>query len=542
MISFNELGLKPEILDAVASLGFETPTPIQEKTIPAIIDTDNDIIALAQTGTGKTAAFGLPLLQQIDPQSSTIQSLILCPTRELCLQITKDIESYASRLGMIDVVPVYGGADITKQIRQLKKGCQIVVGTPGRMLDHIRRKTIKIENINWLVLDEADEMLNMGFKEDLDAILADTPKTKRTFLFSATMPNEIAIIGKKYMHNPIEISVGQRNEGAQNVKHEYYMVQARDRYEALKRLADVNPQIYAIIFCRTRRETKEVADKLMAGGYNADALHGDLSQAQRDYVMNRFRMKNLQLLVATDVAARGLDVNDLTHVINYNLPDENEAYVHRSGRTGRAGKHGISMSIIHSRESSKIKNLERIIGKKFEQKPVPGGTEICEKQLFNLIDRVEHIEVKSEQIEKFLPVIFKKLDWLGREDLIRHFVSVEFNRFLKEYKDARDLNVASKSRKGDDSRPERSSRRNESKAFSRFFINVGAKDSIKAPQIIGMINDYTRTKDIEIGRIDILKNFSFFEVDSDFEDKVLNSFKGAKHKTGKLIVELSQPD
>jgi ATP-dependent RNA helicase DeaD len=390
---FNETGLSPNLLKAIEEMGFETPTPIQEKTIPLILNDNKDIVALAQTGTGKTAAFGLPVIQQITLSSNSTQALVLCPTRELCLQITKDLTKFSLYQGNINIVSVYGGASINEQIRQLDKGAHIVVATPGRALDLIKRKKLKLQTISWLVLDEADEMLSMGFKDDLDAILSGTPKEKQTLLFSATMPKEISVIAKKYMSNPVEVSVGKTNQGADNVSHEYFVVHARDRYEALKRIADVNPKVYGIVFCRTRAETKEVADNLIRDGYNADALHGDLSQEMRDIVMNRFRNRRLQLLVATDVAARGLDVNDLTHVINYNLPDDPEIYIHRSGRTGRAGKKGISLSILHLKERGKLKDIERMLNKKIENKPVPSGRDICEKQLFNLIDKVEMLRL-----------------------------------------------------------------------------------------------------------------------------------------------------
>ncbi len=539
MITFKETGLKPEILKALEDLSFVNPTPIQEKTIPYLINGKNDLIALAQTGTGKTAAFGLPILQQINPKENKIQALILSPTRELGLQIANDLKSYSKYMDKISVAAVYGGASIDTQIKQLKKGVQIVAATPGRALDLIKRRVLKLSNVKFLVLDEADEMLSMGFKDDLDAILEQTPENKQTLLFSATMPKEILRIAQKYMNNPEEISVGKKNTGAENVQHIYYMVSARDRYLALKRIADINPKIYGIVFCRTRRETKEVADKLMADGYNADALHGDLSQSQRDYVMDRFRKKHLQLLVATDVAARGLDVNDLTHIINYNLPDELEVYIHRSGRTGRAGKKGISISIIHSKEKSKIKTLEKKVGKSFDHLQVPGGKEICEKQLFNLIDVMENIEVDEQQIEQFMPEIYKKLEWMSREDLIKRFVSVEFNRFLAYYKDARDLNVSAKS----SSREEKSrggKRRGRSDNFQRFFISLGKRDNLNAAKLIGIINDNTRSKDIEIGKIDLMKSFSFFEVESSQTDTILKSFRNAKYNDTRISVELAQ--
>ncbi|MEZ5198170.1 MAG: DEAD/DEAH box helicase [Bacteroidales bacterium] len=570
MNTFNDFGLSPELLKAIEKLGFEKPTPIQDKIIPAILSTPNDLIALAQTGTGKTAAFGLPVQQQIDFLAPDVQALILCPTRELCLQVHKDLEAYSELLPDLKQIAIYGGSDISKQIKQLKDKPQIVVGTPGRVLDLIGRKALKVSKIRWLVLDEADEMLNMGFKDELDNILETTPKEKRTLLFSATMPDAVLKIAKKYMNSPKEITAGQKNVGAENVRHQYFMVHARDRYEALKRIADINPSIYGIVFCRTRMETKDIADKLKNDGYNADALHGDLSQAQRETVMKGFRNKHLQMLVATDVAARGLDVNDLTHVINYNLPDELETYIHRSGRTGRAGKSGISISIIHTRENNKIKSLQKITGKTFEQKPVPLGREICEKQLFNVVDRMEKIEVDETQISEYMDVIYKKLEWLSREDLIKRFVSVEFNRFLDYYKNASDLNVRAeksdrvtrergrdrdKDRGRDRDRDKGRSRdRNidrdrddnkeimRAKSFSRFFINIGSKDNLTPPRIIGLINDYTKRRDLAIGKIDILKNFSFFEVDEQFEKGILNSFKDATFEGVKLSVEVSRPD
>lgn len=538
MSTFEELGLNPELLKIIEELGFVSPTPIQEKIIPVILRSKKDLIGLAQTGTGKTAAFGLPIIQQSDDNSKNVQSLVLCPTRELCMQVANDLKTYSKYVKQYKVVSVYGGTSMEPQINAIKKGCQIVVGTPGRTLDLIKRKILKIKHIRWFVLDEADEMLNMGFKDDLDAILEQSSGDKQTFLFSATMPREIREIAEKYMNKPEEVLAGKKNIGAENVKHEFYTVNARDRYEALKRIADINPKIYSIVFCRTRRETKEVADKLISDGYNADALHGDLSQAQRDNVMNRFRVKHLQILVATDVAARGLDVNDLTHVINYNLPDELEAYIHRSGRTGRAGKNGISISICHSREMSKIKRLEQLSGKKFVKKQVPDGSEICEKQLFNLIDKVKKTEVNESQIEQYLPLIYKKLDSLSREELIQHFVSVEFNRFLAYYKGARDLNIESKPRE----RGREDRKRDRSKNFSRFFISVGSKSNLTVPRLIGLINDTTQTRDIEIGKIDIMKKFSFFETDSKFENDILKAFKKAKYEGASVSVELSKPD
>jgi len=529
-MTFKETGLHDMITRATDELGFTQPTPIQERIIPVILNTEDDVIALAQTGTGKTAAFGLPVIELSDLDSNKIQTIVLCPTRELCMQITNDLKKFSKFVSGFKTVAVYGGADIRAQIKALKNGCQVVVGTPGRVMDLIKREVLHLEHIRFLVLDEADEMLNMGFKEDLDVILAETPKHKRTFLFSATMPDEIASIARHYMKNPTEISVGKVNQGAENVRHEYYMVNAKDRYMALKRIADIYPNIYGIVFCRTRQITKEVADKLMADGYNADALHGDLSQAQRDYVMNRFRLKQLQLLVATDVAARGLDVNDLTHIINYDLPDDNEVYIHRTGRTARAGKSGVAISIIHSRETRKMKDIEKLLNKKFEARKVPTGAEICEKQLFNLIDRMENVEVNETQIEPLMPQIYKKLEWMSREDLIKRFVSVEFNRFLAYYRNTPDLNVA---------QPEYEKKRIPQDQFITFKIDVGFQDGINPPRLIGLINEQTRNRNIEVGRIEIGQNSSFFEIDKNFSDLVLKSFHDAIFEGFKVTVKVS---
>jgi len=538
MILFDEMGLEGPLLKTVKESGFKEPTPVQEKVIPKILTDKRDLIALAQTGTGKTAAFGLPLIQLADTSLGEVQCLILCPTRELCIQISSDLKNFSVHKDGIRVISVYGGASIETQIRSLKRGGQIVVGTPGRVLDLIKRRVLKIQKIQWLVLDEADEMLNMGFKEDLDAILEGTPAEKQTLLFSATMPKGILRIANEYMHQPDEISVGTKNAGAENVTHEYYMSHARNRYEVLKRIADMNPDIYGIVFCRTRQETKDVAAKFMNDGYNADALHGDLSQPQRDYVMGRFRKRNLQMLVATDVAARGLDVTDLTHVINYNLPDDLDVYIHRSGRTGRAGKSGTAISIIHTREINKIKSLEKIAKKPFSRKMVPGGKEICKKQLFKLIDRVEKVEMNDEQIDELMPGIYKKLDWLSREDLIKHFVSVEFNRFLSYYKNAPDLNVE------DGGSPERKKgSRKPQENFTRFFINLGTKDGLNASRLIGLMNDITRTRNIEVGKIDIMRKFSFFEIEKQYESEVLYAFGGdVEFEGARVAVEISKPE
>jgi ATP-dependent RNA helicase DeaD len=565
MKTFNDHDLDANILKAIDELGFVNPTPIQELTIPAILTSDDDIIGLAQTGTGKTAGFGLPILQKLDADNKKVQAIILSPTRELCLQITKDLKSYSKYLKNIKITSVYGGANIETQIQNLKRGVEIVVGTPGRTLDLIKRRVLKIDNIRWLVLDEADEMLNMGFRDELDAILETTPNEKQTLLFSATMPKDVRRIAQNYMTNPTELSAGKKNTGADNVIHHYYVLRASDRYLALKRLADINPNIYGIVFCRTRHETKDVANKLIQDGYNADALHGDLSQAQREQVMMRFRNKQLQLLVATDVAARGIDINDLTHVLNYNLPDDPEVYIHRSGRTGRAGKSGISISLTHSREGRKVRDIEKLVGKKFEKKLIPNGREICEKRLFNLMDKVERIEVDETQIAEYVNTIMKKLAWLDRDELIKRFISVEFNRFLDYYKDAKDINLQSDKPSRDKGKKEPRDRKDprdwdtgkketrdrkgqkewkkgsSSNRFSRFYINIGEKQNIHARNLIGLVNEKTRVRDIEIGKIEILRKFSFFEVDKNYESLILDSFKNAQFGSTQLVVEKSKP-
>lgn len=544
MTLFTEMGLDPKILSAIGEMGFERPTPVQEQTIPYLLENNSDLIVLAQTGTGKTAAFGLPVIQQLNSFDKSAQALVLSPTRELALQIAGDMENFSKNLPAVKIATIYGGADIKRQIGELAANPQIVVGTPGRTLDLIKRKKLDLSNIRWVVLDEADEMLSMGFKEDLDAILENAPEEKQTLLFSATMPGEIASMAKKYMKNVQEISVGKRNTGAENVEHHFYLVHAKDRYTALKRIADINPNIYGIVFCRTRSETKEIADRLMGDGYNADALHGDLSQAQRDHVMNRFRGKHLQMLVATDVAARGLDVNDLTHVINFSLPDDPEVYIHRSGRTGRAGKKGVSVSLVHLREKSRLRQLEKMVNKPFVRRQVPSGKEICEKQLFHLIDRVEKTEVNDSMISLFMPVIYKKLAWLDREELIKHFVSVEFNRFLQYYENAPDINVdefqpenrvvetSGKSKRERGRRKKGSHDKNI--GYSRFFFNLGKKNGVSKRVIIDLINQHLSSRGVEIGDIEVLKSFSFFEVDQRFEKEVLHSFQN-KNYNGKRV-------
>ena len=542
MSTFNDFGLNIEILKAIKELGFETPTPIQAKTIPLLMSSSQDIIATAQTGTGKTAAFGLPAILLVNPNNKNTQTLILCPTRELCVQITRDLISYSKYMSGINVLAVYGGARIDSQIRALKKGAQIVVGTPGRTRDLINRRKLFVENIERVVLDEADEMLTMGFKEELDAILENTPDNKQTLLFSATMSKKVVSITRKYMKKPVEISVARTNVGAENIKHVNYMVQAKDRYEVLKRIADMNPNIYGIVFCRTRRETKEIANKLMHDGYNADAIHGDLSQSQRDEVMGKFRRRSLQVLVATDVAARGLDVNDLTHIINYNLPDDPEVYVHRSGRTGRAGKSGISIAIIHTRDIRKLREIERISGISFSKELVPDGRDICEKRLYALIDKIEKVEVNEEQIGPFLDDIYEKLASFDRENLIKHFVSAEFNRYLSYYKNSRDINISGGKNKRDSREPrDRKSRseRRESK-FATIYINVGARNNLSPNRLMGLINEALDSKDAVIGSIDIMKKFSFFEIEENRKTEIINALNKESFEDVSLSVEISK--
>ena len=543
-MTFKELGISPEILKAIDELGFENAMPVQAETLPILLNDDVNLVALAQTGTGKTAAFGLPMIQKMDYSNKDTEVLVICPTRELCIQIANDCKSYSKYIDGCSILPVYGGASIDVQIRALKKGVKMIVATPGRMNDLINRGKVDISKIKYVVLDEADEMLDMGFKDDLDNILGQTPEERNTLLFSATMPKEVENIAKNYMSNPVRVQIGSRNQGSDNVSHFYYLVHAKDRYLALKRIADYYPDIYAIIFCRTKIETQEVSDMLIRDGYNADSLHGDLSQAQRDHVMTRFRCKNIQMLVATDVAARGLDVNDLTHVINYNLPDELEQYVHRSGRTGRADKLGISIAIINLKEKHKIKDIERQIKKEFTKAQIPTGKEVCAKQLFNMIDKVEQVDVNYAEIETFLPDIMKKLEWMDKEELIRKFVSLEFNRFLEYYRGAIDLNVdesRERERRDRDERSEGRGRRGSKNGnFQRLFISLGHKDKIVPQRLIGMINDYTQDRDIQIGKIDILDNFSYIEIGSDKAQEVIDAFNDKFVKGRSITVEIAE--
>ena len=529
MNNFKETQLNSNILKAISEMGFKTPTPIQAKTIPHLMNSNQDLIATAQTGTGKTAAFGLPSIHLTDLKYNDTQTLVLCPTRELCIQIAKDLAKYSKFVAGINILAVYGGSDIKTQIRSLNKGAHIVIGTPGRTKDLIKRKKLNISRITRIILDEADEMLTMGFKDDLEMILSHTPKEKQTLLFSATMSKKVIAITESYMSNPEKIAAAQMNITAENVEHIYYMVNAKDRYEVVKRIADINPNIYGIVFCRTRRETKDIANKLMNDGYNADTLNGDLSQAERDEVMGRFRKRQLQLLVATDVAARGLDVDDLSHIINFNLPDDFEIYVHRSGRTGRAGKKGISIAILHTREMRKIREIEKRTKISFSRKDVPTGMDICKTRLLSLIDKVENVDVDEQQIAQFMPDIYKKLEWLERDELIKHFVSTEFNRYLSYYKNARDINISNNSKNRGKKRRDNPNRNDRSlTSLSGYYINIGFQSKMNPGRLMGLINECLRSSNAVIGNIEIMKTFSFFEIEKEYEDKLINSFKGKK--------------
>jgi ATP-dependent RNA helicase DeaD len=528
MTAFEALGLNETLLMAINDMGFETPSEVQEKAIPILLNDETDLVALAQTGTGKTAAFGFPLIQKINASSNTTQALILSPTRELCLQITNELKNYAKYEQGLRVVAIYGGASIQDQAKQIKKGAQIVVATPGRMQDMIRRNMVDITKIEYCVLDEADEMLNMGFYEDIKSILSHTPNDKSTWLFSATMPKEVATIAKKFMHAPQEITVGTKNSGSANVQHEYYVVGGRDRYPALKRLADANPGIFSVVFCRTKRDTQSVAEKLIEDGYNAGALHGDLSQNQRDMVMKAFRNKQIQMLVATDVAARGIDVDDVTHVINYQLPDEIETYTHRSGRTGRAGKSGISMVIVTRSEMRKIKSIEKIIKKKFDAKKIPGGMEICEIQLYHLASSIKNTEVNSE-IDQYLPAIYDVLQGLDREEIIKKMVSVEFTRFYNYYKKAKNLNA-------DPSGADKVS----SNGDVRYFINVGERDGYDWRTLKDFLRDTLELGRDDVYKVDVKDSFAFFNTEAAHTDKILQLFTDFKLDGRFINVEVSK--
>lgn len=549
MKSFEELGVREDLLRAIKDLGFENPMPVQEKVIPHLLNEDGDVIALAQTGTGKTAAFGLPVLQRIDTSINVPQALIIAPTRELCLQIGSDLADFSKYIKNLTVLPVYGGSSIESQIRSLRKGVQVIVATPGRLIDLINRGVVKLGEVHTVILDEADEMLNMGFVDDINDILAHVPDDRKMLLFSATMPPEIAKIANTYMHDPQEFVIGAKNTGAENVRHIYYMVHARDKYLALKRIADDTPNIYGIIFCRTRKETQEIADKLIQDGYNADSLHGELSQAQRDTVMKKFRDRVLRILVATDVAARGLDVSDLTHVINYGLPDDIATYTHRSGRTGRAGKTGVSIAIIHSREQHKIREIEKRIGKKFERKEVPTPEHIIEKQLYNLADRLERVKVNDEEIAKYLPGVSRKLEWLSEEDLLKRIVSLEFNRLLDYYKDAPSIDFIDEKPKKESKnatkkqRPDRDKdRRTADRGMERIYVNAGKNDGFYAGNLIDILNHAIQGARIDVGRIDLMPGYSLFDVKKSDAKRVVEGLTGLDFVGHKLYAEVADPE
>ncbi|MCX4258915.1 MAG: DEAD/DEAH box helicase [Muribaculaceae bacterium] len=549
MSTFEELGVNEPLRKAIAELGFEMPMPVQEKVIPHLLTGDNDVVALAQTGTGKTAAFGLPVIQRIDVENHTPQALILSPTRELCLQIAGDLADFSKYISGLTVLPVYGGSSIESQIRGLKRGVQIIVATPGRLIDLINRGVVNLSDVHTVILDEADEMLNMGFLDSINDILEHVPEERKMLMFSATMPSDIAKIAKRYMKNYEEFVIGTRNEGSQNVRHVYYMVNARDKYLALKRIADYNPNIYAIIFCRTRRDTQEIADKLIADGYNADALHGDLSQQQRDMVMKKFRDRVTRLLVATDVAARGLDVDDLTHVINFGLPDDSAVYTHRSGRTGRAGKTGISVAIIHSREKGKMREIEKRIGKSFERKEVPSAELIIEKQLYSLADKLEKVEVDDEAMSKYLPGVVKKLGWLSGEDIIKRILSLEFNRLLDYYRDAPKIDVIDEKprkekggkRNGEPRDESDKDRRTAGKGMARLYINLGKRDGFFAGNLIELLNKNVDGHRVDVGRIDLLPSYSLFDVKKSDSRKLVDALTGADFAGKRVYCEVAEP-
>ena len=548
-MTFEELGVRDDLLRAITEMGFETPMPVQEKVIPLLLKGDRDVVALAQTGTGKTAAFGLPVIQRIDLERRVPQALVLAPTRELCLQIAGDLADMSKYTPGLEVLPVYGGSSIESQIRALRKGVQIIVATPGRLIDLINRGVVHLDDVHTVVLDEADEMLNMGFVDSINDILSHVPDQREMLLFSATMPAEVAKIAKRFMNDPVEVVIGTRNEGAENVRHIYYMVNARDKYLALKRIADDNPNIYAIIFCRTRRDTQEIADNLIRDGYNADALHGDLSQQQRDITMRKFRDRVITLLVATDVAARGLDVDDLTHVINYGLPDDTAVYTHRSGRTGRAGKTGVSIAIIHSREKGRLREIERIIGKKFERREVPTPQHIIEKQLYNLADRIEKVQVNDDEIDRYMPGVSKKLSWLSEEDLLKRVLSLEFNRLLDYYKDAPNIDFIDEKpeKKGKGDRKERRNdkdkdRRTAEKGMERIYVNAGKNDGFYAGNLIDLLNHTVQGKRVDVGRIDLMPGYSLFDVRKADAHRVVGALKGSDFLGKRLYSEIADPE
>jgi len=539
MNPFIELGIRHDIVNALTELGFSKPTPIQEQSVPVLLAGSNDFVGLAQTGTGKTAAFGLPLLELLDFSEKHPQAVILCPTRELCLQISNDLKKFSKNMDNVNVVAVYGGASISDQLRQIRRGVQIVVATPGRMLDILGRNAIDFSHIKYVVLDEADEMLNMGFQEDINNILSTTPENKKTWLFSATMPREVRRIAKQYMTDPIELTMGTENTGNANIDHEYYVVRASDKFATFKRIVDFNPGIFGIVFCRTKIETQDIAEALIKDGYNANALHGDLSQQQRDKVMKQYRDKSIQLLIATDVASRGIDVKDVTHVINYSLPDELESYTHRSGRTARAGKSGVSISIINVKELGKIRQIERTLGKKFVKAEVPSGFDVVEKQLFGMINKLHNVPVNEEQIAPYMPRIMQEFGELSKEELIKKFASVEFNRFLEYYKNSKDLNVDTNNISINDrnGRSERSRRDDTEAGFTRLFINVGSVDEFNRGDLLGFICNNAQISGKSIGKIDLKGVFSFFEVENDSVEKVYAGFKTVEFNGREVRIE-----
>lgn len=532
MKTFDALGLSGEVVKTITAMGFETPTPIQEQAIPILLKGDSDLVGLAQTGTGKTAAFGLPLIELVDVGNKTTQALIVAPTRELSIQITSDLENFSKSVKAINIVTVYGGASISDQIRKVKRGAHIIVATPGRLIDLLSRKVVDLTSIKYLVLDEADEMLNMGFKEDIDEILSTTPEDKKVWLFSATMPREVRAIAKNYMKDPVELTMDVQKTGNENIDHQYSVVSERDKYLALKRHVDYNPGIFGVIFCRTKIDTQKIAEHLIKDGYSADALHGDLSQQQRDRVMRSFKNKALQLLVATDVAARGIDVSNISHVIHMNMPDEMEFYTHRSGRTARAGKKGISLAIVSKREIGRIQQVERGIKRRFTKVPVPTGNEVCQKKLLDLTHRVREVEVNEEEMDYFLPEVFHELQSLSKEDLIKRFAAIEFNRFLAYYRDAPDLNQSGQDRNTDD----------RSGAYStgdRVFINVGKMDGLDKGSLLGLICDFGEIDKKQIGKIDIKGAYSFFELEKEATEKVMQGFEGVEVRGRAVRLELT---
>lgn len=537
---FEQLGVEPRLLKAITELGFVHPMPIQEMVIPHLLNADGDVVGLAQTGTGKTAAFGLPLLQRIDVATASPQALIIAPTRELCLQIAGDLADFSKYIDNLKILPVYGGSSIDSQIRSLRNGVQVIVATPGRLIDLIKRGVVKLEGVHTVILDEADEMLNMGFLDDINEILTHVPSDRKMLMFSATMPKEIAGIAKRFMKDPVEFVAGNRNEGTKNVRHIYYMVKANDKYLALKRVVDNSPNIYGIVFCRTKKETQEIADKLIADGYNADCLHGDLSQAQRDLAMKKFRDHVTQLLVATDVAARGLDVDDLTHVINFGLPDDTAVYTHRSGRTGRANKTGVSVAIIHSRERNKIKQIEKIIGREFEYKKVPTPEHIIEKQLYNLADRLERVQVNELEIGKYITGVRKKLEWLSEEDLLKRVLSLEFNRLLTYYQNMPSIDLNEKERK--DKRQERDKKGNKERrhaedGYERLMINIGKSSGFFPGNLMELVNKNVQGQKPEIGRIDLMPEYTLFDVAKGEGHRIISALKHADFYGQKVSCE-----